>query len=346
MKNVTRFCAICLALFFTPFLFSQITITAADFQFATQDTILVYEAGSNGLLHPSIGINQSWDYSGLTSLSSRLIGVDPNVSTSALNTFSGADVFFTDTDEEQETYFSHGSQSLEKLGSWASYTPTPSSTIYQNPLTLYAFPMTYGSSFTDNANFVENYPPNHTISFNETITSEIIAWGNLTTPNEYYPHVLLQRNIIYRAELSSSGYGGQVNPLTIDTSYNFLSKDAYYPVLSLHFTQKSDSYGVVYQTQKTVEYLGGLVYMDTEEINRFEQGYFSVYPNPAIDVIEVVCLSTKASYSLVSMHGAILQSGWLTKDESSIQISRLPAGDYLLVITENEVKSVLKVVKQ
>jgi uncharacterized protein (UPF0333 family) len=77
-----------------------------------------------------------------------------------------------------------------------------------------------------------------------------------------------------------------------------------------------------------------------------EKTFFSVYPNPAKDVlfVETVCTPSlpNQSYRITNLMGQTILSGNITAETQQINITTLPAGLYFL----NEGNTTQKFVKQ
>jgi len=72
---------------------------------------------------------------------------------------------------------------------------------------------------------------------------------------------------------------------------------------------------------------------------------YSVYPNPATDVINVKG-TLQSKYTIVNILGRNVTSGTLTKDKNIIDISSLSAGTYLLNLSENGYDKSIKFTKR
>jgi len=87
----------------------------------------------------------------------------------------------------------------------------------------------------------------------------------------------------------------------------------------------------------------------TLNINTSSQSKYKdilIYPIPVVDVLHIKGLSTEASVSLYNILGKIVFSETiLPKKESSINLSTLPSGNYIITITTNEYVHKLTIVK-
>ena len=72
-----------------------------------------------------------------------------------------------------------------------------------------------------------------------------------------------------------------------------------------------------------------------------------IYPNPANDVLHIDNIKTQANYSLLSIIGTVMQQGNLIEGSNSIPIQSLPAGMYMVEVTNKEGEKITtKVIKQ
>ena len=80
--------------------------------------------------------------------------------------------------------------------------------------------------------------------------------------------------------------------------------------------------------------------------SNYVNSYVVVYPNPAKDVLHVA-LITNATYRMMNVVGATMLEGTLTTGNNSIAVQALPAGMYLLEMTDTEgQRQTVRVVKE
>ena len=83
---------------------------------------------------------------------------------------------------------------------------------------------------------------------------------------------------------------------------------------------------------------GSIVHIDEEGIG--------VYPNPASDMLTVYGLSSPESkYKVVSMSGVVVSEGFISDDNSMIDMSGFRKGTYILWICDGEQTTIKKIVK-
>jgi hypothetical protein len=119
----------------------------------------------------------------------------------------------------------------------------------------------------------------------------------------------------------------------LDTgSYTFQFKDD-----SVLFTYVQDSCYYRYEFMALFDWTdlaSGL------EEKLYDDPVLSVYPNPANDVLIINFgkLMPKVEYSISDLRGKLFEQGYLNSPESRIDVSRLPAGLYILSIDNNAIR--------
>ena len=73
----------------------------------------------------------------------------------------------------------------------------------------------------------------------------------------------------------------------------------------------------------------------------------NIYPNPANDILYIDNIKKQTSYRLLSIIGTVMQQGDLKEGSNSIPIHSLPAGMYIVEVTNNEGEKIIrKIIKQ
>ncbi len=101
------------------------------------------------------------------------------------------------------------------------------------------------------------------------------------------------------------------------------------PCSSITYGEVED-YGV-----KILESLGTTDATKAEGIN--------IYPNPAVDVLNVTNVSKNATYNIYSTAGQLVSKGAV--NDSKVKVSHLPKGVYIIDVKENETSTKLKFIK-
>lgn len=337
MLKSTLLFSLCLAVAGIISLNAQVTITAADFNVVTQDTVTFSEIDTSGIVFPQGGQNQSWSYPNLVTTFTGTQGFGPNVANSpGSSLFPNANILLGGSTSDNFQYWD--TSKLEWRGVYYVNQTQPSYDIYSNPRTLHEFPFTYPDTFTDSsvASLVRN---NITYTRKSLNTSEIIGYGDLTVPSAYYPEVLLQKYVW--DGVSTSPNGGSNDFVT--TYYYFWAPGYYFPVLIMQQFYSNQSGNIT--ESKSILLFEGVTYMDLDELSEINDNSLTVFPNPATDKFQVSGLKNQAVYSLIAVNGAIMQQGILEKDNYTVSVDMLPPGNYLLLVEEDGVESVLKIVK-
>ena len=73
----------------------------------------------------------------------------------------------------------------------------------------------------------------------------------------------------------------------------------------------------------------------------------NIYPNPANDILHIDNIKTQVCYRLLSIIGTVMQQGKLKEGNNSVSIQSLPAGMYIVEVTNNEGEKISsKIIKQ
>ena len=92
---------------------------------------------------------------------------------------------------------------------------------------------------------------------------------------------------------------------------------------------------------------GNVIVYTGEGINTLSPGEsLNIYPNPANDALHIDGVTTKTRYRLLSMVGAVLQTGSLKAGRNRISLAALPGGIYMLEVTDGTRKLIRKIVKE
>lgn len=72
---------------------------------------------------------------------------------------------------------------------------------------------------------------------------------------------------------------------------------------------------------------------------------YTIYPNPATQVLTVEGLQVSTSFSILSLDGRVMQSGVLGIDEKNIDIAALPVGTYTVELRNGSTSNIERFVK-
>jgi hypothetical protein len=74
-------------------------------------------------------------------------------------------------------------------------------------------------------------------------------------------------------------------------------------------------------------------------------GKMKLYPNPVRSSIKLEGLAGDSHYKILNLQGIFIKEGHIKKPAESIDISELPAGNYVIQIEGKEILSNLRFVK-
>jgi hypothetical protein len=329
--------------------FSQITIEVADFPVAGDS---IYQ-GIDTLVPSSItpgsaGADQNWDFS-------------------QLRTRQGNTIHFADPATlPSGSSFPNSFLAVEQFGGWG-FADSTNGTIeitgfsgdftglganmdipFQNPQTVFVFPSTYLSSYTDTAiidikmeapaALVAMSPiPIDSVHFKRfsEISSEIDGYGNVITPVGTNA-ALRQRNVEHNIDtiwIRSTLFGwilvpsqsGFENP-SDDTTYryNYIIKEIGYYAVSLTTDQNDSIIRATFLSDPSQCCFGAGV----EETIMEED--FNIYPNPANDEFVISMENMEKMYYLVfDITGKQVLSGSLNSTTTRVNTSSLSEGLYV-----------------
>jgi sugar lactone lactonase YvrE len=83
-----------------------------------------------------------------------------------------------------------------------------------------------------------------------------------------------------------------------------------------------------------------------EKVDNITPQNLSIYPNPAYDLLHIDNIKTQSTYYLINTIGSTLQQGTLQAGSNNIPVQSLPPGVYILEISGDGVRDVVRVVKE
>ena len=84
---------------------------------------------------------------------------------------------------------------------------------------------------------------------------------------------------------------------------------------------------------------------ETNEVKKGSMGEIKLYPNPVRTSLKLEGISGNKNYRILNLHGMKMKEGRIKKPAESINVSELPAGNYVIQIEGNEFLSNLRFVK-
>ena len=272
------------------------------------------------------GAGQNWNFSGLSTEDAGTISWVSPASTGQSGSFSGATVASGESD--MYVFYSINSNGWDMLG---FYSPEVGAMPYQDPERMFAFPLSYNSSWTDNYSASYSYM-GIPVTVTGSISGQADAYGTLVMPYGTVTNVLRVRTVDTGSE-EMMGFGTEHT----FTAYHFIKPGVHSPIL----TVGQDSWVVLGQTD-TDEYVNWLAdgTVGVEEALRNSIGV-DVFANPAAEQTVVTFSSTGGTLTLevLDQTGRMVRTALLTGQplgigQHTIDVSGMPAGMYMLRITD------------
>jgi hypothetical protein len=325
--------------------FAQITINAGNLVDAMSVVELAIDL--NQISHTPSGPNQTWDYSGLVESESNSLQFGapswftagsnfPNASLGSVDQ-SGTEVFYSKTDTAFDLLGAYGDFTGDGNLTSVSFSP------YQRQLN---FPSTYGSTFENESainltiNDVQGVD-SVVVTITTYKTSEIDAWGNITTPfgtfNTLRQHVKDSVVQSFTAYLFGLPVQNQSETeLTHTYSFYTDAENSKYILLQYTFDPEFSTVADV-QWQKSAPVASIEVAQKTNS--------FIAFPNPALDVVTVLSdASMNGELTVVDLVGKVIYTENLTNtQQKTIDVSSWKAGMYVFNISSNGKTSSKKV---
>lgn len=293
------------------------------------------------------GASQSFDFSQLSNDRSSTLDFLAPDTFSFFNQVPAADIVLTQFGGY--AFADIGTNKVELLGYTGDFQGfgIGVSIVYDDPQTILEFPVSFGLSYTDSNAFNSTFKaPAEFATFADSIriihtestSSEIDAWGTITTPLGSFD-VLRNKTIsnasdeIYiRTFLGwilaplDQVQPGLTNPIIGNTTlYDYLSKEKGYYVARVTINNENDSI-------QTVRFL-------TESTGFFtpqESNIVMVYPNPANDVFNVEYKGQNPGKVLFyDITGVLVKEQLVENGINSIDITSLPVGMYSIKVTSD-----------
>ncbi len=336
MKNLTKISFIAL-LGIMPFLsHTQITLTAADFDFTTQDSVLLVIADSTGVAIPDTGANKTWDYSNLVTTSTTKFSTGPDVSSSIASVaFPSANVIVKGPNVD--AFYYKDNSVFFNLGIYVK-NGNPYIVSYSDSAQVLAFPFTYGDSFEDTAFATGLFGGG---GFTQTlyISSDIAGYGQLNLPSMTYPNVLQEVSLVTQV-LETSANTDSV----LGTTYAFYAPNYERPILAISVTTVFRN-GSLFNQSKNVSYFGGYTFINVDELSRSGDLGLELYPLPVRDNLNISGIEESSPFVLLNAIGEIVQRGILTSAQPVVEMGNLSPGNYILSVELPRGTANLKVIK-
>lgn len=276
------------------------TLTNANVSPSLNDSFLIVAADTTGITPGASGAGITWNFSGLvTQAISDSVSIGNVIYASTAPSYSGlalaaslipSTTFSTSTHatvSPSSTFTTYYIASASKLSTSAIYYSTTANSLYTDPMDVFRFPFTFGSSFTD---AYAGYATYGSLTATQTgnISVNADAWGTLILPPA--PPSLTPRT--YTGVLRVHGYqifkdslGVFPGGIIYDTLETYTWYQPGYHTALLTISTMNNT--IV--SYKTVSYARRQIadHQAVGKTGEFGEG-LNIYPNPANSVINIV----------------------------------------------------------
>ncbi len=242
---------------------------------------------------------------------------------------------------EASSFMKNASSQIDILGFYGNFGFGPMAVQFAPPQKFLTFPSNYLTTYTGTSKYELKFfigqPGLDSMKVKASInyTSNIDAWGALTTPTNSNLSTLRQKYIEISTDstfLLPTGQPWMFNPSApgnpnprIDTtnSYKWWSNTKKFPVAEV----TTDGNNVVTNAGYL---LSTLVGVNEQSMAKNE---VKVYPNPASDKINITGISTESYLVIFDVNGKLMERARLKKNNTSINTSNYENGIYFYQIT-------------
>lgn len=258
----------------------------------------------------SVGNNQTWDFSGAVSTEETGSKTYRALTTQEQVDFPTANLAYTEGSDATVYLMNANADSLTELGD--------TEFLFDNPIVLYKYPIGGYFSFTDNAGVSQ--PP--LVNIYGSVQTFTQGTGTLITPFGTYENVMKVRK---KGNMHVTIAG--TNEEVLLDSYIWINPDNKTELLTIESTD------YVNDTEQDEMFAFFLKNGAFASVNEIEKNIFSLYPNPANDVVYLKSASeTPDSYEIYSVAGVLVQSGKYAMNQG-ISTENLQVGEYILKAT-------------
>lgn len=143
-----------------------------------------------------------------------------------------------------------------------------------------------------------------------------------------------------RFELERSAPGGSFSKVATIATNNTQSRNDY------NFTDRQPLAGTNLYRIKIIDINGEVKYSNILKVNLSGKGNFEIYPNPAKDVVTINGIKANQVVKLVNAEGRELVQKISTGQSITLDVSKYPAGMYLVLYFDGEKMQQQKIMKQ
>jgi hypothetical protein len=313
---------------------TSFTLTKAGQEPAQGDSRTILEYDSVGVVPKSTGANQNWNFTSVqqTTYTAFESYVSPSTVPSS-SLFPGTTLVSSDGSGSYNFFKSSSSpsQKFEQLGYIdVSFPPAYGKSYVLNPKTLYNWPITSGTTFTDSFASIDIGSIG---SSTGTSTTTCSGSGTITLPNGAVYSNILQLRTIAKENSVYTFSNISVTFTTTEVTYNYFHPTQKFPLLIASYFVYDDG-----DFKDTYLYLGVNSVITVGIKDQAKNNSFLVYPNPAKDKIILVFDNPSGEVASVEIYD-LVGKNVLTKSldnaikiNETIDLARFEKGIYVLKI--------------
>lgn len=316
---------------------AQIQINTGDMPVAGQTYIMANDTTVTS--YGSAGTNQTWNFASWANQSTDTTIFETPSSVPGFSSFPTATLGINAGDGA--SFMKNTSSQIDILGFYGDFGFGPMAVQFTPPQKFLSFPSNYLTSYSGTSKYELKFfigqPGLDSMKVKASInyTSNIDAWGALTTPTNSNLSTLRQKYVEIRTDstfLLPTGQPWMFNPSSpgnpnprIDTtnSYRWWSNTKKFPVAEV----TTDGNNVVTNAGYLLAMQVGVneQSMAKNEVN--------VYPNPASDKINITGISTESYLVIFDVNGKLMERSRLKKNNTIINTANYENGIYFYQIT-------------
>lgn len=302
------------------------TITVND-TISSGDKVVYYVADTNATnMAGTTGPGVTWDYSTLAGYGISNLDTVIDAADSPFGSDFPMASYNEDFENGVKTFFSNTEDSVIVNGFVFQEQSNDIIIVYDDdPLTTMKFDMSQGESYTDYLEGSAILPFVGTVDITGTATVEADGSGTLLVGAATFSNVL-RIKVVENINGTASG-----QPFTVTrTVYSYYDMASNTMPIFMHATIFADlgligTYG--YQAVYSAEPLTGTGFVGLEET---EELTFSVYPNPANDVVRITAPEKTEQISITNIAGQVVYSTYQPVGQIEINVANFPAGVYFV----------------
>ena len=202
--------------------------------------------------------------------------------------------------------------------------------------TRYKFPMLYGNVYSSRGHSELDLNPLFDAVWKQyrQRSSHVDGWGSITTPYGTFDALRIRHSITETDSIYFDfGTGGTwfELPIPLTTQYEWWATGELEPVMRITTSDFSGT-EIVTGIEYRDSYLGLDASLEEQELS------FLIAPNPTIDAIHLKVPGYGWTYTILAADGTRVGTGVLKISDSSIDVSKLNAGQYYLLLRNTKGK--------